>query len=259
MFHVSEPDWDGIDLNRTKPPGNPVILQSWHDLIFFHARVSVENLRALVPSSLTVEEFDGSGWLGFVPFRMSGIRSPRAPAVPWLSSFYETNVRTYVTHPEHGPGVWFFSLDASRYLACWYARQVFKLPYFHSILTGQIDDDSWVYSGHRKPRQLLPETGCDPAMLTDYLVSVRQAGPWHQAERETFEFWLVERYRLYSKGKGDQLFTSRVFHEPYTIATGNANRLEINGMDSAFGNLDFQSVLLAKTVNVQCFSIEQVS
>ena len=259
MFQAEGPDWEGMARNREQPSGRPVLLQTWHDLIFLHARVPVEALQAMVPPGLKVEEFGGSGWLGFVPFRMSGIRNPRTPAAPWLSAFYETNLRTYVTHPKFGPGVWFFSLDAARYLGCWYARQFFKLPYFHAVMSGQVDERSWQYSGHRKPTQRLPKVGCDVAELRDYLISVHPTGPWHTAEPETFEYWLVERYRLYSVAANDQLMSAQVAHAPYVIADGTTNQIVINGLEAQFGNLDFQSVLLAQTLNVRCFSPERVS
>lgn len=259
MFQANEPDWEGLERNRGLPTGQPVMLQTWHDLIFLHARVPVDALQAMIPKELKVEEFDGSAWLGFVPFRMSRIRHRIGPAAPWLSTFYETNVRTYVTHPELGPGVWFFSLDAARYLACWYARQFFKLPYFHANLNGIVKEGCWQYSGTRKVQQVLPQTAHEEAILHDYMIKVDRAGEWHNAVPETFEFWLVERYRLYSMGANNQLVSARVFHEPYLIANGIANQLVINGLEKQFGNLDFESILLAKTVNVQCFSPAQVS
>lgn len=259
MFEIGQPDWEGLAGNRQKPTENPVMLQTWQDLIFLHARVPVMALQSMVPKGLVVEEFGGAGWLGFVPFRMSRVRKPGVPALPWLGSFHETNIRTYVTHPKHGPGVWFLSLDAARYLACWYARQFFKLPYFHAVQSSQLDDVNWQYSGHRKGGNLLPNLDCDVAHLTDYLVSVRQTGPWHEATTQTFEYWLTERYRLYSSGSHGSLLTARVFHEPYVISEGIADQVVINGLESQFGTLDFKSVLLAKTLNVQCFSPERVS
>lgn len=234
------------------------MLQTWHDLIFLHARVPKEVLQRLVPPELTVEEFDGSAWLGFVPFSMSGIRKPHWPAIPRLSSFHETNIRTYVTHPEFGPGVWFFSLDAAQYLACWYARQYFKLPYFHAMLSRQIDHYLWRYSGLRYTLQILPKTAVETAGLQSYEIKIYKDGDWHEANPQTFEYWLVERYRLYSQGKSDQLFTARVMHEPYKIAKANPLKIKIYGLEPQFGVLNFESVLVAKTLNVQCFSPQQV-
>ena len=54
------------------------------------------------------------------------------PSVPGLSSFHETNVRTYVHRAGCDPGVWFFSLDAANRLAVLAARTTFHLPYYHA-------------------------------------------------------------------------------------------------------------------------------
>jgi uncharacterized protein YqjF (DUF2071 family) len=258
MIQTSNPDWTGLARNQEQPDERPVMLQNWHDLIFLHSRVPAEVLQAMVPAELTIESFDGSAWLGFVPFYMSQIRSPMTPAAPWLSSFYETNIRTYVTHPKFGPGVWFFSLDAARYLACWYARQFFKLPYFHAAQTGKVEGDNWHYRGFRKERQSLPAVAGSAAELKNYAISVERTGQWHEAEPNTFEFWLVERYRLYSQGAGGNLYTSLVHHKPYQIAEASVKEARITGLDAQFGELDFSSVLVAKTLNVECFSPHQI-
>ena len=222
--------------------------------MFLHARVPKEVLQKFIPESLTIEEYDGSAWLGFVPFSMSGIRPSWFTAVPWLSRFHETNLRTYVTHPEYGPGVWFFSLEAARFLACLIARQGFKLPYFHARLSRNIQDDVWHYEGKRNRRQALPSLACTSSLLDEYSVTVKREGDWTEAESRTFEYWLAERYRLYSLGSQGRIVTAKVFHEPYQLASGSLIELSVKGLDDQFGQLDFSSVLLAKTLNVECFS-----
>ena len=258
MPNIDQPDWVGLVRNRTMPIDRPAILQTWHDLVFLHARMPVGVLQAMVPRELTVEQFDGSAWLGVVPFHMSRIRHPYFPAVPWLSEFPETNVRTYVTHPVLGPGVWFLSLDAARYLACWYARKVFNLPYFHACQASEQDGDVWHYEGHRQARQALPSLACSTANLQEYSITVRKTENWHVAEPGTFEFWLVERYRLYSMDLDNRIFSACVFHTPYEITCAEPETVRIVGLHEQFGPLDFSSVLMAKTLNVQCFSPKPV-
>src|SRR5690349_6710130 len=113
-------------------PSRPWIMaQNWHELLFAHWRVPVEAVRPLVPQGLEIDLFAGDAWLSVVPFRMSGVRLRGTPALPWLSSFPELNVRTYVC-AEGRPGVWFFSLDAASRLAVGVARAWFHLPYFNA-------------------------------------------------------------------------------------------------------------------------------
>ncbi len=98
------------------PSGPWVMAQSWRELLFAHWRIPVEALRPLVPAELELETWDGSAWLGVVPFLMAGVRPRGVPALPRLSAFPEINVRTYVK-VESKPGVWFLSLDAANSLA----------------------------------------------------------------------------------------------------------------------------------------------
>jgi len=96
--------------------------QSWLDLTFLHWPYEPATVRSLVPAGLTLDLHDGAAWIGLVPFLITGLTLPGAPAMPWLSRFPETNVRTYVIDGEGKRGVWFFSLDAARWAAVLGAR-----------------------------------------------------------------------------------------------------------------------------------------
>ena len=101
--------------------------QRWCDLLFAHWPVPASVLRPLVPAALEVQEFEGTSWVGVVPFRMEGVTPRFLPAMPWVSAFPELNLRLYVSDGER-PGVWFLSLDARNSLAVWAARTFFHLP-----------------------------------------------------------------------------------------------------------------------------------
>ena len=70
--------------------------QSWCDLLFAHWPVPAEVLRPLVPEALEIQEFDGTSWVGVVPFRMEGVMRRPLPNLPYFSAFPEINVRLYV-------------------------------------------------------------------------------------------------------------------------------------------------------------------
>src|SRR6266508_3536850 len=116
-------------------PQRPWIMRmQWHDLLFMHWPVNRDALRRYIPPRLEIDTFDGSAWIGVVPFRMSGVVPRLLPPVPYLSAFPELNVRTYVS-AEGKPGVWFFSLDAGNPIAVEAARDVFHLPYYNAQMT----------------------------------------------------------------------------------------------------------------------------
>src|SRR5215210_3215140 len=133
------------------PSGPWVLGMGWRDLLFMHWPVEVDALRSLVPPALSIDTFEGSAWLGVVPFDMTGVRPRFLPAVPGLSHFPEINLRTYVT-AEGRPGIWFFSLDAHNRVAVRLARATFHLPYFDAEMSCHASDDQVDYRSLRTHR-----------------------------------------------------------------------------------------------------------
>lgn len=106
-------------------------------------------VQALLPTSLQVDVIDGAAWVGLIPFHMT-VRPPSLPAVPWVSRFLETNVRTDVRDHPGRSGIWFFSLDASRLGAVLVARSTYHLPYFWSRMRMQRRGDVIKYDCARR-------------------------------------------------------------------------------------------------------------
>jgi uncharacterized protein YqjF (DUF2071 family) len=121
-----------------EPVRRAVMVQQWKDLSYIHWRYDPAEVQSLLPAGLEVDTFDGSAWVGLIPFSMRGIGVPGLPAVPYFGSFPEVNVRTYVRR--HGvPGVWFFSLDVNRLLPALVARATYLLPYCWGSASNRID------------------------------------------------------------------------------------------------------------------------
>lgn len=119
----------------------PVLRQRWDDLASFHWRYPAEVVQALLPDGLTVDTFDGDAWVGLIPFHMRRVRVLPGPVVPYLGSFVEINVRTYVVDRFGHRGVWFWSLDVPRSPIVGVARSMFSLPYCwgrasHTVVAG---------------------------------------------------------------------------------------------------------------------------
>src|SRR5437764_11600687 len=111
---------------RARPEGTPVMEQAWEDLLFLHWPIDEALIRPLIPASLEIDTFEGKAWIGITPFRLTGFRLMSLPPIPGFSAFNEINVRTYVHH-DGKPGIWFFSLDASKILPAVGARVLFGL------------------------------------------------------------------------------------------------------------------------------------
>ena len=112
----------------------------WENLVFLHWRARADEISRLLPPGLELDTFDGTPWVGVVPFRMTNVRAHLAPPIPTAHDFPELNVRTYVRHGGHA-GVWFFSLDAESWLAVMAARASTNLPYYYAHMKAERTGD----------------------------------------------------------------------------------------------------------------------
>lgn len=190
------------------------MLQRWRWLTFLHWRYEPAQLARFIPAPLKLDTFDGRAWVGLTPFVLDGLRFPFAPAVPWISRFPETNVRTYVRGPDGVRAVWFFTLEADRLLAVVAARALYGLPYRWSSMRVDRTETTIAYRSHRR----WPfGTG-----FTD--VAVQPGPPLQLGDLENF---LTARYRLYSLRRG-QLVFANIHHQPWPLRTGRILRLDEN-------------------------------
>ncbi len=232
-----------------KPEGSPQGHHEWRSLLFVHWEVDVALVRRLVPPELDIDTFEGKTYVGLVPFTMQAIRPLRAlPPIPGVSAFHETNVRVYVHHRGRYPGVFFFSLDAASSLAVRTARRFFHLPYFRADMHLERRGDRVAYRSER----LWPEP--KPATLDlEY-----EIGPALAPSREgTLEFFLAERYVLYTKNKRGELLAGRVHHTPYPLHSATIRRLGESLVSSAgFAERGTQTAtLFSPGVDVDVYSI----
>jgi uncharacterized protein YqjF (DUF2071 family) len=196
--------------------------QRWHDLLFAHWRVDVEVLRPKVPAVFDLNEFDSSAWLGVVPFTMTNVAARGMPALPWLSAFPELNVRTYVSARDGKRGVYFFSLDASRWLAVLTARGAFNLPYFPAVMRARRHGAAVAYRSRR--------FGSVAAFDATY----EPAGDTFTPSPGTLEHFLTERYCLYHVNPLGQPSRLEIHHGPWRLRAARAE-ISLNRMTEPIG------------------------
>ena len=212
------------------PFGKWNMRQDWLDLLFAHWPIPSKLLRPLVPSELEIEEFDGTSWIGVVPFRMSGVMLRPLPDLPWISAFPELNVRLYVRFREK-PGVYFLSLDASNPLAAFGAWWGYHLPYYWSKVTQKPlpkGDPSYSFHFQARCRRANPQ-----------LVFEARYGPAGEpffAKAGTLEHFLTERYCLYTKHRNGTVLRVDVHHLPWPLQAAKAE-IQAGDMLRPFGLL----------------------
>jgi uncharacterized protein YqjF (DUF2071 family) len=192
-------------LAAREPDGErPVIMHHrWEALLFLHWQIPAGQIQATLPDGLTVDTFEGAAFLTISPFFMRKVRPVGLPPLPWLSEFQELNVRTYVFDERGVPGIWFYSLDCDQPLAVTAARVLTGLPYFCADMTADVDG-MIDYSCRREGTE-------HPARYR-----YRGVGAAREAHPYSLEFFLLERYYLYSKRDGS-LVRSQVSHAPYRL------------------------------------------
>jgi hypothetical protein len=193
------------------PTGGWAMGQTWDDLLFAHWRVPVETVEERVPAGLEVEQYDGSAWLGLAPFRLTGLRLRGLLPLPGVSSFLELNVRTYVRAANGRPGIWFFSLDASSRLIVEAARRAYRLPYFHARISARHGAEWIEYECAR-----IQEPG------RVFCGRYRPAGAALHAQPGSLEWFLAERYCLYTADASGRLYRAEVHHEPWLLQRAEA-------------------------------------
>jgi uncharacterized protein YqjF (DUF2071 family) len=222
---------DGIDREtiRQRPEGLPLMEHHWGKLLFMHWPIDAERLRSLVPPQLTIDTFDGEAWIGVTPFTMWDVRLSFTPPVPYLSDFHELNVRTYVLY-RGVPGVWFFSLNTNSSMTVFGARTFYFLPYFDARIDLRQSGDTIHYD--------LERTDADrPAR---FKASWEIGDELPEAEPGTLEFFLTERYCLYS-ASGESIYRARIHHKPWPL-----QQVELTSHDSDIVESDYLPKLKGK-------------
>jgi uncharacterized protein YqjF (DUF2071 family) len=206
---------------RERPRGFPIMHQNWGKLLFIHWPIDEKLLRPLIPAHLTIDSYDGSAWIGVIPFTMWGIRASFLPPIPGTSTFHELNVRTYVTL--NGiPGVWFFSLDAANRLAVWAARKFYNLPYFNARMALDQIDKTIDYSSTRQDTR-----GAPAELKTSWIIG--ECLP--RSSPGSVEFFLTERYCLYSE-RDDELFRAQIHHQAWPLQAAKLNSFSSTMIES---------------------------
>ena len=212
----------------TPLPQRPWAMQQrWNDLLFAHWPVPAAAVESTLPSGLVTDTFDGSAWLGVVPFAMDRVRIHGLPSVPGARAFPELNLRTYVRERgSNRSGVYFYSLDASNPLAVAVARTAFHLPYFWARMSLRYGPESG-----RSREVLYSSKRLFSAHRAGFQARYRGLGTLAQGPLEQF---LTARYALYTATRSGTLLRGDIHHLPWPLEHAEAE-FEQNDLPAAHG------------------------
>jgi uncharacterized protein YqjF (DUF2071 family) len=219
--------------------------QSWHNLLFAHWPIEPAALRGMVPAELSLDLFEGRAWIGIVPFYMTNVALRWAR--PLAMAFPELNVRTYVSVGGK-QGVYFFSLDAANALAVFTARSLFELPYHRATMAVDVGARRVSYRSSRRNG------------TAELAATYGPVGAVHAPQPGTLEYFLTERYCLYTAGRG-RVRRLEIHHRPWPLQTADA-QIAVNTMADASGiGLPATAPLLhfAKRLDVLAWGLKTVA
>lgn len=203
---------------RLMPSGRWVMTQRWNDLLFAHWRMRPAQVMGLLPEGLVADTFEGSAWLGVVPFWMDRIKVRGLPSIFGARSFPEINLRTYVRDLRTGtPGVYFFSLDGANLLAVLAARTFYHLPsYWASTRLESRGEREFSFSSNRRLS----------AQPVRFDAQYRGLGPTRrlaESRAGTLEHFLTERSCLFTRNGAGKLMRTSVQHVSWQLEDARAD------------------------------------
>lgn len=198
------------------PAGPWLMTQRWDHLLFMHLPISKNIIKSQIPEGLELDTYNGQAWISIIPFQVNRMHIRSMPPFPFLKSYLELNVRTYVLR-DGIKGIYFFSLDADKILPVLGARFV-SLPYFHAKMKFKKKAGILYFESHRKGKT-------DAVFKGSY----RPISSPYYPEKGSLSNWLLERYTLWSDKYGS-LYRGDIHHKQWEIqdaeaVLGNVNML----------------------------------
>lgn len=197
---------EAFPFDPPNPVARPLLLHEWSELALVHWRYPDAEVARLLPDGLSVDTFDGSAYVGLVPFHCT-IRPRGLPRVPWVSSFPEMNVRTYVRGPDGEPAVWFVTLDAARLPAVLLARAFYGLDYCWAKMAFTRVGDVVTYRARRR---------WPGARSSEGSLAIAIGDEYDRPETSELDRWLTNRWRFYCSTPVG-LATGWVAHAPWPL------------------------------------------
>ncbi|SOC05912.1 hypothetical protein SAMN05880501_104137 [Ureibacillus xyleni] len=178
-----------------------MLKQTWENSLFIHYPVKKELLEQLIPLELSVDTFNGVGWVTIVPYYIRDQRGKGMPPVPGISEFPGYNLRTYVKG-NGKPGVYFFYLAAANIVAARLAKTFFRLPYkFEKMKMSKGNEGVHFESNYLK-------------------CQYEQVNNPFSPKKGSLDEWLLERYCLYTVSKG-VVFQCNIVHPSWVLYEAN--------------------------------------
>lgn len=204
-----------FDETKQRPyplPRSPWLMtQVWNDLLFVHYPAAPNLLRPHVPKELELDTYAGEAWISIIPLKITDSRLRMTPPLPVINSYIELNVRTYVMY-KGVPGIYFFSLDADSAVNILGARAATALPYKIAKMEFRQSGNEFYMKSERTRGK------GDYHFEVSYTREERMQEPMPN----TLDYWLLERYCLYSY-YGSRILRGDIHHDAWKVSGVSAD------------------------------------
>jgi uncharacterized protein YqjF (DUF2071 family) len=182
--------------------------QQWQHTIFFHWEVTAYFLEEHIPPEIELDTFNNMAWVSLVAFEVKNMRLRNTPPMPYVSNFYEINLRTYVVK-DGKPGIYIFSIETDKLIEVFLTRTFIGLPYNKSRIK-------------RTPKRIISE---NKALNQRLDVTIGKTRPI--AEKTSLDFWLTERHCLYDTC-ADKICRFDIHHKQWELKDLNVSINDIS-------------------------------
>ena len=187
------------------------------------------DLAELLPEGLQIDTFQGSAWLGIMPFWMDRVRLRGLPVIPGMNMLPELSLRTYVREQRSGaPGVYAFSLEVGNPLMAFLGSWGRRLPFHWADVRLDYGSGREIAFLSRRRLTAAPAT---------FQVRYRGLGPTQKTAENrsgTLEHFLLERSLLYMCNSSGHVLRSNLHTVSWPLETAEA-LIEENTMPQTLG------------------------
>ncbi|MDO5979132.1 YqjF family protein [Flavivirga spongiicola] len=182
--------------------------QEWNKAVFLHWEVSPNLITPLLPKGIKLDVLNEKTWVSLVAFNMNNIGIRNLPKVPYISDFYEINIRVYITC-NGKPSVYFLNMEGSKRSSCKILRAVSKFPYQYS----KMSRDNNIYISKNK-------TFNDIFNIEYHIEDT-------PIKKDKTDLWLTERYAVFQDYK-NHIIEYDVHHIEWPVQSIMIKKLNLN-------------------------------
>ncbi|MFC4619557.1 YqjF family protein [Camelliibacillus cellulosilyticus] len=189
------------------PSKRYIMRQTWRNLLFLHWPIPFEKLRPHIPSSLQIDTFNGTAWIGIILFVLEGIYPRGISFISLTPKFPEINVRTYVKR-DGKPGIYFMSIDVENWASLKIAKRWYRLPYHSAQISFR--KEGRIFHCHSIRKGI----GNNSISFEGKYAPVSEV---YLSKKGTLDHWLTERYCLFSSKNKVGIYCGEIHHQPWPL------------------------------------------